>query len=71
MFNGRRTLTFSYFQGRIFTEAIGFDRLTALRIPLTSDIDAKGVIEMKQHKFWAWAAVGCFVLAMYTGYKRK
>jgi len=26
---------------------------------------------MKYHKFFAWAAVVCFILAMITGYRRK
>ncbi len=26
---------------------------------------------MKNHKFWAWAAVICMVMAFYTGYKHK
>jgi len=26
---------------------------------------------MKYHRFFAWAAVGCFAAAMITGYKRK
>ncbi|WP_420319481.1 DUF6219 family protein [Faecalicatena contorta] len=28
-------------------------------------------MKMKQHKFWAWAAVFCFVMAIYTGHKHK
>lgn len=31
----------------------------------------KGRASMKQHRFWAWAAVACFAMAMMTGYKRK
>ena len=27
--------------------------------------------KMKYHKFFAWAAVVCFILAMITGYRRK
>lgn len=27
--------------------------------------------KMKQHKFFAWATVFCFVMTMLTGYKRK
>ena len=27
--------------------------------------------EMKMHKFFAWAAAICFLLAIITGYKRK
>ncbi|WP_447581646.1 DUF6219 family protein [Anaerotignum faecicola] len=27
--------------------------------------------KMKNHKFWAWASVFCFAMAMYTGYKHK
>ena len=26
---------------------------------------------MKNHKFWAWATVTCFLMTMWTGYKRK
>ncbi|CBK77371.1 hypothetical protein CLS_18450 [[Clostridium] cf. saccharolyticum K10] len=26
---------------------------------------------VKQHRFWAWAAVFCFLMAFYTGYKHK
>ena len=26
---------------------------------------------MKHHKFWAWAAVVCMVLAIYTGHNHK
>ncbi|WP_275443517.1 DUF6219 family protein [Petralouisia muris] len=26
---------------------------------------------MKNHRFWAWAAVICMVMAIYTGYKHK
>ena len=26
---------------------------------------------LKQHRFWAWAAVICMVMVMVTGYKRK
>ncbi len=26
---------------------------------------------MKNHKFWAWAAVICMVMTFYTGYKHK
>jgi len=26
---------------------------------------------MKYHKFFAWAAAACFILAMITGYRRK
>lgn len=29
------------------------------------------VIPMKQHRFWAWAAVFCMVMVMITGYKHK
>ena len=29
------------------------------------------VIPMKQHRFWAWAAVFCMVMVMLTGYKHK
>ncbi len=28
-------------------------------------------IGMEKHKFWAWATVFCFLMTMYTGYKRK
>ena len=31
----------------------------------------KGVIPMKQHRFWAWGAVFCMIMVMLTGYKRK
>ena len=31
----------------------------------------KGVTPMKQHRFWAWAAVICMIMVMLTGYKRK
>ena len=31
----------------------------------------KGVEMMKQHRFWAWAALICMALAMLTGIKRK
>ncbi|MGN1332192.1 MAG: DUF6219 family protein [Lachnospiraceae bacterium] len=24
---------------------------------------------MKNHKFWAWAALGCMLMTIYTGYK--
>ena len=27
--------------------------------------------KMKYHRFFAWAAVACFILAMITGYRRK
>lgn len=26
---------------------------------------------MEKHKFWAWAAVVCMLMAIYTGYKQK
>lgn len=26
---------------------------------------------MKQHRFWAWAAAFCGLMAIYTGYKHK
>ncbi|MFQ7290361.1 MAG: DUF6219 family protein [Lacrimispora saccharolytica] len=26
---------------------------------------------MKQHRFWAWAAVVCMAMVFYTGYKHK
>jgi len=26
---------------------------------------------MKQHRFWAWAAVFCMVMVFYTGYEHK
>ena len=26
---------------------------------------------MKNHKFWAWAAVICMIMTFYTGYKHK
>ena len=26
---------------------------------------------MKNHKFWAWAAVFCMFMVMYTGYQHK
>ncbi|MDE7059839.1 MAG: hypothetical protein K2P03_14260 [Lachnospiraceae bacterium] len=26
---------------------------------------------MKNHKFWAWAAVICMIITFYTGYKHK
>ena len=26
---------------------------------------------LKNHQFWAWAAVICFAMTMYTGYKHK
>lgn len=26
---------------------------------------------LKQHRFWAWAAVICMIMVMVTGYKRK
>jgi hypothetical protein len=26
---------------------------------------------MKNHKFWAWATVVCFLITIYTGYKHK
>lgn len=26
---------------------------------------------MKQHRFWAWAAVVCMAMALYTGYKHN
>ncbi len=26
---------------------------------------------MKNHRFWAWAAVTCMVMTFYTGYKHK
>ncbi|WP_442856300.1 DUF6219 family protein [Butyrivibrio sp. AE3004] len=26
---------------------------------------------MKSHKFFAWATVICFLLTMYTGYKKQ
>ena len=26
---------------------------------------------MKQHRFWAWAAVFCFLMVFYTGYRAK
>ncbi len=26
---------------------------------------------MKQHRFWAWAAVFCMFMVMITGYKHK
>ncbi|MEQ2521211.1 hypothetical protein WMO24_12335 [Ruthenibacterium sp. CLA-JM-H11] len=34
-------------------------------------LDAKGVIAVKQHRFWAWGAVICMIMVMVTGYKRK
>ena len=30
-----------------------------------------GGIKVKQHKFWAWAAIVCFVMLLYTGYTHK
>lgn len=30
-----------------------------------------GGIAMKQHRFWAWGAVICMIMALVTGYKRK
>ena len=26
---------------------------------------------MKKHKFWAWAAIICMAMSVYTGYKHK
>ena len=26
---------------------------------------------MKQHRFWAWAAVFCFIMVFYTGYRAQ
>ncbi len=31
----------------------------------------KGGIRVKQHKFWAWAAVVCMILAIVTGHLHK
>lgn len=30
-----------------------------------------GGVNMKAHKFWAWGAVICMVMVMFTGYKHK
>ncbi|MDE7312228.1 MAG: hypothetical protein K2N87_11530 [Eubacterium sp.] len=27
--------------------------------------------QMKKHRFWAWAAVICMAMAIYTGYKHQ
>jgi hypothetical protein len=32
---------------------------------------ARGLVTMKQHKFWAWATVFAFAMTMITGIKRK
>lgn len=29
------------------------------------------VFQMKKHRFWAFAAVFCFAMLFYTGYKHK
>lgn len=29
------------------------------------------IIIMKNHRFFAWMTVICFLLTMYTGYKKK
>ena len=31
----------------------------------------KGGTPMKQHRFWAWAALACMAMAMFTGMKHK
>ena len=33
--------------------------------------DQKRSSYMKSHKFFAWATVACFLMTMWTGYKRK
>lgn len=35
------------------------------------DAEKKRKSYMKNHKFWAWATVTCFLMTMWTGYKRK
>lgn len=36
------------------------------------DITEKGSDSpLKHHKFWAWAAVICFAMTMYTGHKHR
>ena len=35
------------------------------------EIKKKGSSAMKWHKFFAWATVFCFIMTMFTGYKRK
>ena len=30
-----------------------------------------GGIQMKNHKFWAWAMVVCLIMTIYTGYEHK
>ena len=34
-------------------------------------VKRREVRDMKQHRFWAWAALFCFFMVMYTGYKHK
>ena len=31
----------------------------------------KGGILMKNHRFWAWAAIVCMAMVMITGYRHK
>ena len=41
------------------------------RVWLKNFTYAKEVVKLKQHKFWAWASVFCFLMVFYTGYKHK
>ncbi len=31
----------------------------------------EGGIHMKKHRFWAWGAVVCMVMAVITGYRHR
>lgn len=37
----------------------------------TEGTEKKRKSYMKNHKFWAWATVTCFLMTMWTGYKKK
>lgn len=48
-----------------------FQRDTYPREQKTAVSRQMEVIPMKQHRFWAWAAVFCMAMVMFTGYKHK
>lgn len=33
--------------------------------------NGQGGMQMKNHKWWAWATVVCFLMTIYTGYQHK
>lgn len=53
--------------GNFFIKDKGLETLWDYRYNKT----IKEGCQMKKHKFWAWAAIICMAMSVYTGYRHK